>query len=819
LETFLQDVRFGWRMLLKNPVFAIVAAITLALGIGVNTAIFSMVDWLLLRPLPVKDPAQLTVLAYQQRHGNLQNQFSVPEYRDIREQSRTVFPDVFGYQFSMDGLSVNGKADRLMTVYVTGNYFTGLGLQPAAGRLILPTEGATPGGDPVIVLGYEYWQSRFGGDIGIVGQKVSVDGHPFTIVGVAPKGFHGLYPVVEAQAYLPLGMNVITGTPRDFMQNRALRNVVVFGRLRSGVSLERAQAALSLIGHRMAQQNPLVEKDFELQVFPELRARPQPSGDNTIMIVSGLFLSLSAMVLLLACLNVANILLVRASVREREMAIRTALGAPRGRLIRQLLTESILLALAGGVTGILLGRWGSYTLSTLNVHTDLPVRFDFDFDWRVFAYAFGAALLTGLIVGILPALRVSSTQVAEVLHKSGRSVIGGGQRLRSTLVAVQVGGSLMLLIIAGLFMRSLNAAQRTDLGFDPDHVLNVAMDPIEIGYKPPEVHEFYKTLLERVHALPGIVSASTASSVPMSYYNNGDGLTIEGYQPPPGEAGPGALYSVISPVYFETMRIPLIRGRAFTDSDDEESLSVAIVNEAFVKKYWPNQEPIGRRFRMNSDPSHWLQVVGVTRNSRFSTITGDIDPIFYIPFAQHAETSTFQVLQVRTATELASMIPAVERTIQSVAPDLPFFDVKTMRQSLYTLNGLMFFQIGAGLAAVLGLLGLVLSVVGVYGVISYSATQRTQEIGIRMALGAQPRNILAMMLRQGTVIVAVGLLIGIAGALAAAKLVSNLLVISGTDPTTYVAVSAFLTLVALAACYIPARRTMRVDPTVALRYE
>jgi len=806
-------------MLLKNPVFAIVAAVTLALGIGVNTAIFSMVDWILLRPLPVKDPAQLTVLAYQQRHGNLQNQFSVPEYRDIREQSRTVFSDVFGYQFSMDGLSVNGKADRLMTVYVTGNYFTGLGLQPAAGRLILPTEGATAGGDPVIVLGYEYWQARFGGDTGIVGQKVSVDGHPFTIVGVAPKGFHGLYPVVEAQAYLPLGMNVIEGTPANFMQNRALRNVVVFGRLRPGASLERAQAALSVIGQRMAQQNPAVEKDFELQVFPELRARPQPSGDNTIMIVSGLFLSLSGMVLLLACLNVANILLVRASVREREMAIRTALGAPRGRLIRQLLTESILLALAGGVTGILLGRWGSYTLSTLNVHTDLPVRFDFGFDWRVFAYAFGAALLTGLIVGILPALRVSSGQVAEVLHKSGRSVIGGGQRLRSTLVVVQVGGSLMLLIIAGLFMRSLNAAQRTNLGFDPDHVLNVAMDPIEIGYKPPQVREFYKTLLERVRTLPGIVSASTASSVPMSYYNNGDGLTIDGYQPPPGQAGAGAFYSVISPVYFETMRIALIRGRAFTDSDDEESLYVAIVNEAFVRKYWPSQEPIGRRFRMNSDPSHWLQVVGVTRDSRFSSVTGDINPIFYIPFAQHAETSTFQVLQVRTATEPASMIPAVERTIQSVAPDLPFFDVKTMRQSLYTLNGLMFFQIGAGLAAVLGLLGLVLSVVGVYGVISYSATQRTQEIGIRMALGAQPRNILAMMLRQGTVIVAVGLLIGIAGALAAAKLVSNLLVISGTDPATYVAVSAFLTLVALAARYIPARRTMRVDPTVALRYE
>jgi putative ABC transport system permease protein len=427
--------------------------------------------------------------------------------------------------------------------------------------------------------------------------------------------------------------------------------------------------------------------------------------------------------------------------------------------------------------------------------------------------------VTGLIVGIMPALRISRGQVAAALHKTGRSVVGGGQRLRGTLVVVQVAGSLMLLIIAGLFMRSLTAAERTDLGFDPNHVLNITVDPVEIGYKAPQIREFYKNLLDRARALPGVESVSTTNSVPLGYYGNGDGLIIEGYEPPAGQPRPGSNYSVVSPGYFETIRIPLAHGRAFTDADDEKAPYVAIVNESFVKKYWPNLEPIGRRFHTNSDPKHWLQVVGITRNSRFNGATGTINPMFYMPLAQHVETSSLQTLQLRTVTDPASMIPVVERTIQSLAPDLPFFDVKTMRQSLYTLNGLMFFQIGAGLAAVLGLLGLILSVVGVYGVISYSAAQRTQEIGIRMALGAQPGNILRLVLRQGVVIVVIGLAIGVVFALAASKLVSNFLVVSGTDPVTYLAVSAMLTLVSLAACYIPARRTMRVDPMVALRYE
>src|SRR5271155_2137829 len=564
METLLQDIRYGARMLMKNPGFLIVAVITLALGIGANTAIFSMVDAFLLRPLPVKDPAQITVLAFQQKQGNFQTQFSLADYRDIRDQSTGVFSDVFSYQFGLDGLSVDGKADRVMTNYVSGNYFSALGLKPALGRLILPSEGEVPGADPVMVLAYSYWQTRFGGDPGVVGRRVSVDGHPITIVGVAPKGFVGVYPILSVQGYLPMGMATIAGNSSDFMTNRQIRDVPILARLRPGVSLQQAQAVLAVVSQRLAQEYPDANKDVSVAVFPELRARPNPDPKNTVLVVGSLFLGLAVMVLLLACVNVANILLVRATVREREMAIRAALGAARIRMIRQLLTESVLLAMLGGIAGALLGYWGSSALGSINVQTDLPVHFDFGFDWRVFGFATAAALLTGIIVGIVPAGRASRGNLSAILHEGGRGVVGGKNRLRSTLVVVQVAGSLMLLIIAGLFTRSLAQAQRTDLGFKPDHVLNLIMDPNEIGYNQSQTRDFYK---------------------------NFDSLAIEGYQPPPGQPVPASLYNTVSTDYFPTMGVSLLRGRNFTEADDENGQYVAIVSEAMAKQFWPDNDP------------------------------------------------------------------------------------------------------------------------------------------------------------------------------------------------------------------------------------
>jgi predicted permease len=819
METLQQDIRYGVRMLAKNPGFMIVSIITLALGIGVNTAIFSMVDAFLLRPLPVNDPSGIAVLAYQQQHQNIQTQFSVADYRDIQNQTSGVFSEVFGYVFGMDGLSVDGKADRIMTNYVTGNYFSALGIKPALGRFILPSEGGVANADPVMVLAYSYWQTHFGGDPQIVGRKVSVDGHPVTIIGVAPKGFVGVYPIISVQGYLPLGMLPIEGQAADFMTNRQIRGTPVLARLRPGTTLAQVQAVLAIVSQRLSQEHPDADKDLSVQAFPELRARPNPDPNNTVLVVGGLFLGLAGMVLLLACVNVANILLVRATVREREMAIRAALGAARHRLIRQLMTESIVLALLGGVAGILLGIWGSSMLASVNIQTDLPVNFDFGFDWRVFAYATAAALVTGVVVGIVPAIRASRGNLSAILHEGGRGVVGGKNRLRTTLVVAQVAGSLMLLVIAGLFTRSLSKVQRTDLGFNPDHVLNMAMDPNEIGYNPAQTRDFYKNLLGRVRSIPGVVSVSEASSTPLGYYNNGDNLSIEGYQPPPGQPAPSSLYVAISGDYFQTMGISMLRGRSFTGADDENAQYVAIVSNEMAKKFWPNMDPIGHQFKMATEDKHSIVVVGVAGDARFQGVTGQINPVFYVPFAQHQVGNSLEILQIRTAGSSETMTPEIEREIESLAPQLPLFDVQTMNHALNTLNGLLFYKIGAVLAAVLGILGLILAIVGVYGVVSYAASQKTHEIGVRMALGAQPLDILRMVFREGFLIVAVGLIVGIAGALAVGRVVGSFLTVSAQDPVTYVAVTGLLTIVALAACFIPARRAMCVDPMVALRYE
>ena len=522
MGTTMQDIQYGMRTLRKNPGFTAVAILTLALGIGANTAIFSLVDAFLLKPLPIKDPQQITTLAYQLKGGQLLNIFSVPDYRDIREQTRDVFSGLITYEISIDGLSVNGKSDRILTSYVGGNFFSTVGIKPALGRFILPSEEETPGTSPVLVLSYPYWKTRFGGDPEIVGKQVSVDGHPVTVVGVAPEEFYGLFPLANIQGYLPLGMATIAGNPSDFMTNRGFRNAFIFGRLSPGVSLKQAQASLDVVAKRLARENPKDDKELSLQVFPELRSRPNPDPKNTILVISGLFLGLSSLVLLLACVNVANILLVRATVREREMAIRAALGAGRIRLIRQLLTESVLLAVCGGLAGVALGNWGSTSLGHMSLGTDLPVRMDFGFDWRVFGFALAAALVTGIIVGIVPAIRASGGNLSQILHEGGRGLVGGRHRMRNALVVAQVAGSLMLLIIAGLFTRSLGEAQRTNLGFDPKHVVNFYMDPNEIGYNEAQGREFYKTLLARVRAMPGVVSASTANSTPLGYYGNGD---------------------------------------------------------------------------------------------------------------------------------------------------------------------------------------------------------------------------------------------------------------------------------------------------------
>jgi len=502
------------------------------------------------------------------------------------------------------------------------------------------------------------------------------------------------------------------------------------------------------------------------------------------------------------------------------MAIRAALGAERSRLISQLLTESVMLALGGGLGGLLLGKIGAWSIGSIPLGLDIATQPRFSFDWRVFTFGIAAALVTGIIVGIVPAVRASRGNLAQVLHEGGRTVAGGKQRLRNALVAIEVSASLMLLIVAGLFTRSLKATERVnDLGFDTDHVVNFSMDPNEIGYNTEKSRQFYKSLLSRVRELPGVESASIASSIPMGLYGNQDSILIEGYEPPPGKPAPFMTYNAVSQDVLKTLGIPLLRGRAFTERDDQNAAYVAIVSEAMAKEYWPNQDPIGHHLRLGSEVSHSIEVVGIAKNARFQGLTGPVQPYLLVPVWQHMATNTLETLQIRTVAAPEAMIPAAERVLGDIAPELPVFDVKTMKEGLNTLAGLLFYKIGAVLAAVFGVLGLALAIVGVYGVISYAASQKTHEIGIRMALGAQPEDILKLILRQGLVIVAVGLVLGVMAALAVGRVVGNFLTVSPMDPVTYLTVSALLTIVALVACYVPARRAMRVDPMVALRYE
>jgi predicted permease len=817
METLWHDVRFGVRTLRQNLGITAIAVLTLALGIGANTAIFSMVNSLLLKPLPVRDAGRIAVLGFHQKKGSEQSQFSLSEYRDIRSQTHSVFSDLAAVQIGVDGMSTGGRADRVLTNYVSGNFFSMMGIRPSLGRFILPSEGETLGADPVVVLSYAYWQARFAGDRGIVGRKVSIDGHPATIIGVAPEGFFGTSPLINVQAYLPVGMMTVEGISADMLNNRADRELTLYGRLAEGASLASAQPVLAAVAQRLSREYP-DDKDVSIQAFPEARARININSDNYIQIIADIFLGLAVMVLLLACVNVANILLVRATVRERESAIRSALGAARVRLIRQLLTESILQSLAGGAAGILIGVWLSSGLGSMKLGTDLPARLDFTFDWRVFAYAFACAVLTGIAAGIVPAVRASRGNLSSILHEGGRGVVGGRHRLRSVLVTAQVGGSLMLLIIAGLFARSLGAAQHNDLGFNPNHVLNLTLDPNEIGYNHAQGQTFYRELLRRVRALPGVVSASTANSVPMGYYVSADTPQVDGYQPPPGQPAPQALCNAVSSDYLRTMRIALVRGRDLTDADDAKAPYVAVVNETMARRFWPKQDPIGRQFSIASEPGHPMTVVGVAHDYHFEGITRPVDPAILMPLPQHPVYS-LQTLHVRTVADSRNMIPAVENMVSTLAPGLPVFDVKTMTEALNTLNGLLVFQVAAGLAAALGILGLVLAIVGVYGVVSYDASRKTHEIGIRVALGAERSDVLRMVFRQGVVIVGVGLGLGLAAAFASASVVASFLAVSAVDPVTYITGSVALALVALLASYIPARRAMRVDPMVALRHE
>ena len=816
---FSQDVRYGLRMLWKSRGLTVILTITLGLGIGVNTAIFSLVNGFLLRPLAVAEPEQITIVAIQQKDAPVGSSgFSYPEFADFRKQA-DAFSDLFATVLGTVELNAKDRSDQCFINYVSGNFFSALGIKPAAGRFFLPGEGETRGEQPLVALGYSYWQKRFGGDSRVIGEQILVDGKSATIIGVVPKQFRGMFSIFEVDFYLPISALTLEEPPNLLWNSRNSTRLLVFGRLKPGVGLVQAQSSLDVIVGRLAEQYPATDKWISVRAVPERLSRPIPYANRFFMMTAGLFLVLAGLVLLLACMNVENILLARGTARRREMGIRSALGAGRGRLIRQMLTESILLALVGGMAGLVLGFWASRLLSAIHLE-GIPLRLDLRFDWRVFTYALASALLTGIVVGLLPALRGSSAQVNSVLHGSGQGSFAstGIPRVRNFLVVAQVAGSFALLVVAGLFVRSLRNVQRFDLGFDPDKMLNVILDPSRIGYDRARTTEFYRALESRVGSLPGVQSASLASSVPMGGFVGKASVYVEGRPLPLGQSPSEVRFNSIDPPYFETMRIPLLRGRAFTESDNETAPPVAIINQTMASRLWPREDPLEKRFSVSGPTGPFIEVVGISKAGRYVTLGEDPTPLFYFPLAQSFKSRL--VLQVRTVVPPESLVGPIKEEIRRLAPGLAIIDLRTMKESLEGALGFFVFRLAASLASAVGVIGMILSIVGVYGVVSFVVVQRTREIGIRMALGANAGDILTLVWRQGVRLVIAGVVIGIVAAWALARALMHLVVgVSTTDPVTFVGASLIVTGVALLACYIPSRRATKVNPIVALRFE
>ena len=812
-ETLLQDIRYALRMLHKSPVFALAAMVTLALGVGVNTAVFSVVNAILLRPLPVRDGDRLVVIASQRADSRTLRGVSFADLQDYRRATVDQFEDIAGYSVGFVGLApIGGEPQRVLVSWVTGNYFRLLDIRPALGRVIRGDEG-TPGRiDPVVVLGYSTWQRRFGGDPSVVGRSVIVNGRPCTIVGVAPAAFSGTFAFSESELFLPL--NWQSG---DGFDDRRARGLHAIARLRASVSVESAEAALNVLAGRLALQYPDSNANLGIRVLPERLARPEEDQFRTNTLGASIMLSMVILVMIVAAVNVTNLLLARAASRHRELAVRAALGAGRGRLVRQLVTESLVLAMLGGGAGVLLGTWVAGALSTIRLPGDLPVRFDFRLDSRVLAYSLTVAVLTGLLVGLTSALRVSRTSPNCVLRGSLTRLSTGRPGVRGVLVVAQISCCFVLLSVAGVFVRSLLEAERADLGFRPDGVLNIHMDVGQLGYSEAQGRAFFDEVERRIRSIPGVRNVSFAFTIPMGYVRSSTEIEAEG-QPVDSGSPLSAGQNIVGADYFQTMGIPIVRGRSFERADNEVSLPVAVVNQRLADMLWPGQDPIGRRLKSAGPDSHWIEVVGVANTGKYQFLFEKPQPYLYLPIAQAY--TALRVLQVRASIPAAALASVAEREIRGLEPNLPLYDVQSMTQALGSGLGFFPVRVGAFAVAAFGLLAFALAIVGLYGVTSYLANQRTHEIGVRIAVGATQHDIVRLVLKNGATLVVLGVAAGMVMTLAGSRIVDRFLFgVSVYDPSTLVSIMAVLGGVTLIACAIPAWRAARVDPAIALRSE
>ena len=809
IEMLVQDLRYGLRMLIKRPSFTVIAVISLALGIGANTAIFSLVNTMVLRPLPVERPEQLVAL--QNEAGlKVSMAFSYPNYKDFRDRN-DVFAGLIGYRFAPLSVSHDGVNEKLWGYIVTGNYFDLLGVKAALGRVISPDDDRLPGAHPVTVLSYKCWLQRFGADPGIIGKSLIANGRSFTIIGVAPRGFFGTEFIAAPELWFPMAMQGEIEMGAPWLDRRGVEQTYVQGRLKSGVSAAQAQAALNSIALQLESEYPDVNQGKRVVVSPPGLMSGMLRGQALGFV--GILMAVVAFALLLACANLANLLLARAVERRKEIAVRLSLGASRRRVVWQLLTESMLLALGGGAFGLLLAYWLVNLAVGAKLPIDFPILIDLHIDYRVLVFTFLMSFVTGVLFGLLPALQTTKVELLTALKDEPS--FGGAHRSwwKSCLIVLQVALSLMILVSGGLMLRALQRAQTINLGFTPRNAIEVSFDLRLQGYDNARGREFQKRLLERVRALPGAQSAGIVDLAPVDLHFTGALVFIEGQTPERIANAPRAMASRISPGYLRAMNTRLRQGRDFTERDDERAPRVAIINETFARRFWPGQNPLGKRFSQGSPQSPMMQVIGVVEDGKYNWLSAEPQPYVCRPLSQAYSGATTVI--VRAATDPQKLLAVVRNEVQRLDPHMPITSRLLVEKMALPL-------LPARLAAaVLGGFGLLaLAAIGIYGVMSHAVSRRTHEIGVRMAMGAQASDILRLTLGQGITLALIGVAIGLSVALALTRLMKTLLFgVSATDPLTYSGVTALLIGVALAACYIPARRATKIDPIVALRYE
>jgi len=812
LETLVQDVRFGLRVLRKTPGFTAVAVLTLGLGICATGTIFSWIDSTLLNPIPgIRHTSDLVTVMRGTVSDHPSPPFSYLDYRDLRDHTRS-FAGLLAYHDDFMSLTGVSRPERIYGALTTANYFDVLGVRPALGRGFLPGEETSQGGAPVVVVSYAFWQSHFGSSPSAIGRTLQINRHPYTIIGVAPPGFQGCKTGLRDDVWIPLGMERDVWGANQ-IDDRGAFWLNVLGRLRPGVSSGQAAGELNLLMQRIAASTPDIERGpDQITLDPLWRS---PFGANVYLYKTlPLLLGLAAVLLLLACTNVANLLLMRLVGRRREFALRLSLGASRARLVRQLLVESLLIAAAGGVTAMLLTVWTAGTFASFFPPTSLPLTITGHANGSVLLATMLISMLAAVASGVLPALRTSRLAPAAVLKEEEGRVAGGlhRSRLSKVLVVAQIALCLPLLIAAGLFTRSLQNEQRADPGFDPDHVLLASYDLSPVGYSRAQGIVFDQHLLDRLQALPGVRSATLADFSPLSFTLHSDDILPEGYVPQRHESME-IDRAIVSPDYFRTLGTPLVAGRGFTAHDDDTSQPVAVVNQEFRDRYWPGQDAIGRRVTLHGRS---FTVVGVARNAKYRLLHDAPAPIVFLPLYQFYQPQV--TIHLRVTGQAGTFASAVDRTVTTLNPNLPLFSVTTLRASMQF--GSVFERLAATLVGSFGLLALALAAVGLYGVVAFATRQRSHELGVRVALGAQKRDVLTLVIGQGLGMALVGAGIGIVGALALSHLFASLLYgATSTDPLTFIAVSLILAVVVLIACYVPARRAASVDPIVALRYE